>query len=52
MEQKGQVRQGQLTSHVMDSPYSGHNIVDSPEKSGKRAKGKKVMRKNTHSHQH
>ena len=42
MEQKGQVRQGQLTSHVMDSPYSGHNIVDSPEKSNKRAKGKKV----------
>ena len=41
MEQKGQVRQGQLTSHVMDSPYSGHNIVDSPEKSDKRAKGKK-----------
>ena len=40
MEQKGQVMQGKLTPHVMDSPYSGHNIVDSPEK-GAQKKTKK-----------
>ncbi len=43
MEQKGQVVQGQLTPQVLDSPYSGHTIVDSsPEKGGKKSKSKKV----------
>ena len=42
MERKGQVMQGKLTPNVMDSPYSGHNIIDSPEKGAKKSTKKKV----------
>jgi hypothetical protein len=41
MEQTGQVGQGRLSAGVMDSPYSGHEIVDA-EEGGKKKKAKKV----------